>query len=271
MNKKNWHTISAIITSVLLSVVGWLITEKLLEQNEKKMFLQTEIIQIGNLEYLNQSENDSIENKVDDTAPINMENWEISEVLKNWESRENPELHEPMPGQINMAQAIEAGKEWIAFMCNNGVLSKEIFFDGEEKISASLCLNNTENVKEKLENKMYSFWMVSFLTDDGKVELYIHAATGQIWSASIYSYRSDVDLLNTKLEDILEFFVSYIGLKDGPVVMLNEYAGYKTIEENGLYAVIYRSQINVNDKIGGESENSSWSQLNILLSSQYDF
>ncbi len=179
MRKGNIYSLLGLCMSLTIVLGGWSFTREMLRYKEEQLFskqgqILMEIPHIT-IEPMEEMEEAAFEKK---TLSEEM----MAEILFIWESGGIEEYHEPMPGQMNMEQAIEAGQAWIQNMEKEGVLSTELSGKEFARIQARLC---SVRAAASIEKALISYWTVIYVTDDVEVVLKIHAWTGQVWEAHI--------------------------------------------------------------------------------------
>lgn len=238
MKKRTIYTVSGVILSLLIAFGGWAVIDGLLARKENALLSTREIIPV-NMPVDNSSENSSFNNyppEITDPATIISEYpkltaSEIYRVLDRWESPGSPQPHEPTEGQLNMEQAIDAAKEWLAYFCQNRWLPAEaIDYDKTnaylsinivelELVEENPLINEDEIRDDALLEPFYSYWTVSFSGAGMQTTLIINAGTGQIWQAEIVSNTTNISFNDISKGELLAAFADYIdtGGMDGLV------------------------------------------------------
>lgn len=199
---------------------GWYLARTLLEQRQKEFLAGTGEILIQSPETALLSV-ETQENAVTEVAAgIPFQGEALTEemmakVLDVWERGGRAIPHEPKKGQMNMEQAIEAGKEWIAVMAEQGIIPFERVENGFDHITARLC---TLEVQVDFDESLLSYWSIQFLAYDVEVRLTIHAVSGEIWIAKI-QMEDPGNLAGTyRLEDLLEAVFPFT--REGQEIMI---------------------------------------------------
>ncbi len=190
MRKSRIYTAVMFLLAVCIIFGGWFMTVRLLRQREDKFLGSTGWIEVQSAEtaLLADSEQDA---QTEDAAVQEefhghvMSEYTRALVLAVWEYGGNEVPHEPLPGQMNMEQAIDSGRKWIENMAAQGVFTNELQVDEYDMVKASLFTLNTPLIVGNLDQSMYSYWKVQFIKSNATVELTIHAASGEIWEAGI--------------------------------------------------------------------------------------
>lgn len=126
-------------------------------------------------------EAENLDNSIKEGYVLTAEQME--EVIRQWGGRMAVTVHNPVNGQISMAEAVKAGEEWLAEMGMEG--------NGQEKDMGSNFMNamlgvavQNPSTETPLE-PYYSYWIMQFSDQSMKAVLYLNAVTGQVWSAEI--------------------------------------------------------------------------------------
>ncbi|MDE7259944.1 MAG: hypothetical protein K2N77_12015, partial [Lachnospiraceae bacterium] len=184
------YTAIMFLSAVCMIFGGWFLTARLLRQREVRFLGSTGkvAVQSGEIGLFA----DDILSSVQDSEPEEQEEFQgqkISEyvralVLAVWEYGGKELPHEPMAGQMNMKQAIDAGKKWVENMAQIGVYTDELSGCDFDATKAELCTIDTP-IRMSMDESMYSYWKIWFIKDGVSVELTIHAASGEVWKAKI--------------------------------------------------------------------------------------
>lgn len=177
------------LTAVCVIFGGWFLTEGLLIRREERFLNSTGTIAVQS-ERIGLLADNSLETAQEQAAePEEFQGREMTEdtralVLAVWEygGRELP--HEPLPGQMNMKQAIDAGKKWVETMASHDVFTEALQECDFDVTKAELCTIDTP-IRTSMEEMLYSYWKIWFIKDGASVELTIHAASGEVWKAKV--------------------------------------------------------------------------------------
>lgn len=237
MIKQRVFTTLGIVFSLLIVFGGWGLTSKLLESHEAELLGAVESVKV--ITPASTPENPSIE-----TNYPTLTESELYKVLNIWELGTGEIPHEPRAGQLTMEQAITAGKEGLAFFSEHGMLRGE--FTAFEKTNAYLCESeldlsqliptNQEMKPEDIRSDeelapFYSYWTVSFSSDNVNATLIINAATGQIWKTKMEYPIAAIDLGELDDQTLANTFMASLGF-----------------EENALFeAVIQKKSTKIDD------------------------
>lgn len=192
MSKSRIYAAIMFLSAVCMIFGGWFLTARLLRQREVRFLGSTGKVAVQSEEiglFADDSLSGAQEQETEQAAQEEFQGQKISEyvralVLAVWEygGRELP--HEPMAGQMNMKQAIDAGKKWVENMAQIGVYTDELSGCDFDATKAELCTIDTP-IRMSMDESMYSYWKIWFIKDGVSVELTIHAASGEVWKAKI--------------------------------------------------------------------------------------
>lgn len=189
MRKSRVYTSAVFLLAVCIIFGGWFITVRLLRQRADKFIASTGRVemQMAETALFADSEQDAQEEAEvqEEFRGQVMSEYTRALVLAVWEYGGNEVPHEPLPKQMNMEQAIDAGKKWIENMTAHGVFTDELQEGESDMVSASLFTLDTPLIVGDLDRSMYSYWKVQFIKSDAEVELTIHADSGEVWMANI--------------------------------------------------------------------------------------
>lgn len=220
MKKSRLFTMYIFLLSLGVVLGGWHLTVVLLEQRREEFLGRTGEIFIQSPEMPLPSGE-----KQEDTAAETAENVPfqgetltedmMAEILTVWESGSREIPHEPEKGQMNMEQAIEAGKEWIAMTAEAGIIPPEAAGEEFEHISARLC---TLEAEADIDENLISYWSMQFITENMEVSLTIHAMSGDVWKAKIRMNEQDWLWDSGRQEHWLE--IAFPFMEEGDEVIL---------------------------------------------------
>ena len=220
MIKKNVLTAFGIILSFGIAVGGWLATSWLIDRESYRLLSGTSsfVVDVPTIEVVYTNSEDD-----EPYIVLGLTENEIVSILRNWEMTENRRPHEPAAGQLNMEQAIAAGREGLDFLYNHNVLPTDMY--GFNSVSAILSQNVPQG--EVFLPLRYSYWEVTFRTQRISVEMTINAVTGQIWGIYIHiprSYGVVVEPMLTvnfdEIVNIIDAFMLNLGIRvnQGPII-----------------------------------------------------
>lgn len=108
---------------------------------------------------------------------------QMEEVIRQWDGRMAVAVHNPVNGQISMAEAVKAGVEWLAEMGMEGNVQEKDMESNFMNAMLGVAVQNP-SAEAPLE-PYYSYWIMQFSDQSMKAVLYLNAVTGQVWSAEI--------------------------------------------------------------------------------------
>ncbi|MBD5486296.1 MAG: hypothetical protein HDR18_12385 [Lachnospiraceae bacterium] len=192
MSKSRIYTAIMFLSAVCMIFGGWFLTAKLLRQREVRFLDSTGKVAVRSEEiglFADDSLSGAQEQETEQAEQEEFQGQKISEyeralVLAVWEYGGKELPHEPMAGQMNMKQAIDAGKKWVENMAQIGVYADELSGCDFDATKAELCTIDTP-IRTSMDESMYSYWNIWFIKDGVSVELTIHAASGEVWKAKI--------------------------------------------------------------------------------------
>ena len=114
-----------------------------------------------------------------------------------WYDRMYEQIHEPVKGQISMAEAIETGRMWLDQMGFS-------FETMDRQVKATLCVGVSGKSAEEVQEPYYSFWKIWFLDEKRSALLDINGVSGKILRAHvIIDEQVPEDELSGKLGEFL--------------------------------------------------------------------
>ena len=239
MRKDRIYTLLIFCLSFTVVFGGWILTKKMLGSQKNKILSAKGQIVLENTEASGEGGGMTVSREF---IPQVLSEDQMAEVLAVWETGGREVLHEPMAGQMNMEQAIEAGGEWIKLLTENQILSEELAEYQFQDTSAVLC---TLESLASLEETLISYWKINYSEDDVSIVLKIHAATGQVWKADI-SIHEDKNLFGT-CNDKEAFAIMFQFLAGGTTgITVEGNKAYKISENGKIYAALIRDSIVVN-------------------------
>lgn len=222
MSRGRIYTVIMFLTAAGMIFGGWFFTAKLLMDREVRFLGSTGKAAVRSEEiglFADGSLSGAQEREKEQAAAQEeFQGQEISEyeralVLAVWEYGGRQLPHEPMAGQMNMKQAIDAGKKWVKDMAQIGVYTDELSGCNFDATKAELCTIDTQ-LRTSLDESMYSYWNLWFIKDGVSVELTIHAASGEVWKAKISVEMEEEDDGYVEVYDIgylLEYAFPFMG------------------------------------------------------------
>lgn len=251
--KQNFYTAIGIALSFLIAFGGWIVTRELLDKKEKALFAVTGSIQVNTpiITAAETSKNQDGEESIEtEYISPKLTDSQITSVLQNWENDGVERPHEPMVGQLNMEQAIEAAKDGLKFFYEQGFIP-ENFHDEYNKINANLCVKQLGDQRTQTFEPYYSYWTVLLTGDKTNSQLIINAVTGQIWRADVTLlpqsgkyYKIETD--ERSMEHIVDSFISYLDLgSNADTFKTSKNTVSKDIANDSFYVIAQKNDMNV--------------------------
>ena len=240
MRKDKIYTLLVFCLSFTVMSGGWFLIKGLLYYKEREMLSAKGQIVLENTKTDREENNSGVQGNF---VPQVLSEEQMAAILTVWEAGGREILHEPMAGQINMEQAIEAGEKWIISLAEKQILSAGFIGYSFRDTSAVLY---TLDSAVLLEESWISYWKITYTGDDVKIVLKIHAATGQVWKADI-SMNEDKMLYGvcTNEEVIAAAFPFLTGISAR--IIIEDSKVYK-VSENGIISATLKRDSVVVDK-----------------------
>lgn len=193
---------------------GWFFTKEMLDRKEAEILAGRGRMMLDIPESDNRKDRNAVQETFEGEA---LSEDMMAEILKVWEAGGRELLHEPLAGQMDMEQAVKAGRGWIGRLAENNILPSCLAKGLFDSTSAVLCTMDGETT---LGESLISYWRVIYMKGGVKIILTIHAVSGQVWDADI-SMREDEMMLSACSEE--ELFAAAFPFLTGNEV----YAAYK--------------------------------------------
>lgn len=184
------YTVVMVAVSLCIVFGGWFLTKELLNRREREFLGGSGAVA------LRSSQTGLLAQKEADEEASAFKEQEIpeeqmQEILLLWDLGRKEMPHDPKDGQMNMEQAIEAGKKWIAVLAEHEVVPYELINGDFDRITAQLGTVEAETETD-LDERLLSRWVLEYRKDDVDINLTIHAMSGEVWyaSVSLMSYSS---------------------------------------------------------------------------------
>lgn len=249
LSKEKIYTLLTFALSLTVIIAGWFFTQSMLKQKEASMLARRGQLYVGSSN-LGVFDNDpSIvagESGHENTLIKNhLSEEDIGEILAVWERGGKELPHEPKPGQLDMAQAIDAGKNWVTAMAEQGILPQELIGSDYDNVSAKLLSLETQN---GLDSTMLSYWSVQFTEGDTVIRLTIHAVCGEIWRANIAMKGDENKLAEYTAEELLVMAFPFIGEGGKEQQVRIDNITYLNMGESVVYAAVMQSFIAIGEE-----------------------
>lgn len=250
MNKSKLYALVVFLLSFGVVIGGWFLTGMLLRQKQEEFLDRTGQIALQSAENSlfssnqpGETEGDLAEGTLFEGQPLSEEM--MAEVLAVWESGGNELPHEPQKGQMNMEQAIETGKEWIADMAECGIVPEELAECEFDKVTARLC---SLDAQVDFADSLLSYWLVGFTENNVAVSLTVHASSGKIWKASLSMKESDRVSNEYSYEEMLEIAFPFIDGGNTETANLTNNTTCEIMPGGLVYAAVKEYQIAVKNQ-----------------------
>ena len=239
MRKDKIDTLIVFCLSFTVVFGGWFLTKGLLHCKENEMLTAKGQIVLDNTKADEEENNPAMQQ---DFVPQVLSEDQMAEVLTVWEAGGREILHEPMAGQMNMEQAIDAGTKWITSLTKQYILSADFIGYSFRDTSAVLC---TLDSFASLEESWISYWVITYTGDDVKIVLKIHAATGQIWKADISMNEDKMPYGVCTDEEVLATAFPFLPCTNAEII-IEDNEVYKISENKKISAMLKRDSMVVN-------------------------
>lgn len=202
--KKGNHSVLVDIAGVLLAFViafgALVLVQGLLRDEEARLLDES-----GRIEIMVRAEDAQLGETEVQLSILTQE--ELVQVVECLNRETEVGLHEPLSGQLSMAQAVQCGREWLSdFFLPH--LSLEDSVPQEYSCYLWGRLENGETGGEA--EQMFSYWTIILTGQELSAELVLNAVTGQVLSAAVrcsepVQYQED-HVLDVLLEDYWKSF-----------------------------------------------------------------
>jgi len=185
-------------------------------------------------------------------APKKLTEEELLAAVGGLKGTEESYPHEPLQGQLSMAQAIEGGREWLEdFFLPHLEMSGDVL--RECRINCYLWTRQVySGTGGQVEDGLISYWTVGLDGQELDAGLVLNAVSGQVLEASV-TVRSPVEYQarDSMAALLLDYAESFGTTED--YVIIDERSGnmYQGIGDSGLTAVLKIGEIVV---AGAEDE-----------------
>lgn len=250
MMRSKLFTFSIFLLSLGVVLGGWYLTRALLERRRDEFLGRTGEIFMQSSEAALLSAGIMEDDSGKEAEDMTFQRETLSEdmmakVLAVWENNGRELPHEPKGGQMNMEQAIEAGKEWITAMAEQGVIPKKMMEEEFDHIAARLC---TPEAKVDFNENLLSYWSLIFIMDDVQVNLTIHAMSGDVWKAGILMEEQKSPSGLYESDSLLGVAFPFIGEEKEVMVMLDNNTVSEPLPQGLVYACVRQYSVLVSGK-----------------------
>lgn len=257
MGKSRLYTFIMFLLAVCVIFGGWFITVKLLRQREEKFLGSTGRIKVQTEEtalFADSEQDSNEENEDTEIAQDGFHGQAMSEytralVLAVWDYGGNEVPHEPLYGQMDREQAVDAGRNWIKNMAEHGVFTGELQESDSDMVKAGLYTIDTPLIVSDMDRSVYSYWKVQYIKSGVMVDLTIHASSGEVWMASISVEESDGPVESYDLAELLGY--AYPFMETGNTIWVDKKNGM--IAESSLNEMVIASAKRYSVWISGQN------------------
>lgn len=177
---------------------------------------------------------------------------QIALILDSLESASDIFPHEPGPGQLSMAEAVEYGRTWLDdfFLPHMGT---SFSHPVDYKADCYLWTPVQEAAGDKSALSL-SCWTVNLSSQEIQAALVIHAVSGQVLSASINCSFPEESASDPEFLSLLQEYGDSFGLgtadfllspKDQENAQSPHFAMYQRLGDAGIYAAIETNSIHI--------------------------
>lgn len=260
MNKEKIYTRMVFALSLTVIIAGWFFTKGMVRRNEEIILAREGELYVGssNPDILDGNHNSVFGEPHKENAYVDysLSEEEMGKILAAWELGGKEIPLEPIHGQLNMEDAIEAGENWIQIMSENGIVPSELTESDYDTVSAKLLSLESRTGIDKI---ILSYWSVQYTKGDTVILLTIHAVSGEIWRADISIKGGNAGLYEYTDDELLRMAFPFMGEIRNEELRINNVI-YQVFGEGYVYASVKRSDIVVD----GEEPVT---RLNLWLSS----
>ena len=267
MSKSRIDTLAMFLLAGCIIFGGWFLTKSFLMRREVKYLnsIGQIAVQSSEITLLEESgQEDAVRQESgqqraqeEEFHGVMMNEYERALVLSVWDYGGKELPHEPMNGQMNMEQAIDAGKKWIKNVAEYGVYTNKLQECDFDATKVNLCRIDNSMLYSNMQEEMYSYWSLRFVKEGVSVDLTLHAASGEVWKAKIMVETGDDEpvevydqgdlliiafpFMAANQETELIAYTEEREVKEGGAVKVN-------IENQCLCATVRQYQVQVNDE-----------------------
>ena len=235
MSKGRIYTLLILSISFAVVIGGWFLTKTMLDRKEEGILAMRGEIPID-VSAFKIIEDETV---VETFENVDLTENEMADILRVWDGGGREIVHEPMPGQMSMEQAINAGREWIGRLAENNILPGYLAECSFNDTSAVLC---SISGSISINDNHISYWKVAYVEGDVEILLTIHALSGQIWKAYI-SMNEDKMLHETGSdEEIISIAFPFLE-NYGAITIEENSSRYATSSKGAVYVTLKRDSI----------------------------
>lgn len=268
MRRGRIYTFLLLLLSFTVVIGGWFLTKELLRQKEAQILAKRGTVYTLSSELVYQEEEQ--EEAFEGTE---VTEDEIVNVLTAWESGgEMSYVKDPKEDEMNMDQAISAGKEWMDRLMEAGLLP-DVSDQGYYRLAATMhaLYNSAVNARA-------GFWRVSYEYSAMTVDLSIHASSGQVWQAFINIHEDGTREEWTPRLELFYLMAPYLeDMQTNYAVLNNGYRVFDRREDGKIWAYLYiydnvydNNQADQTDQVKRESSVSDTFHISLMLKPDWD-
>ena len=222
-HKKNALTTFGIALSFAIAIGGWGLTSRLIDIESNRILSGTTsfLVDIPPID-------EAVMNEGAESIRLGLTENEIVSILQNWGLVENRRPHEPAVGQLDMEQAILAGRLGLEFLITHNILPTEMLNGSGAR---AILSQNVPQGGDFLPLR-YSYWIVHFYDEEIDVHMTINAVTGQVWGIELFARQSsqvavspliDLSINLDSLETVLTDFMLGLNIQPQGEIFLGPY------------------------------------------------
>lgn len=235
--------LSGILSALAIAFGGLFLVQLKLNQEQEKLLTDSGLIELPQTEIIEVTEAGDL------SLSVLLTEEQLEELRNILEVPGETALHEPLSGQLSMAQAIECGRTWLKdfFLPRLGTNENSL-----SDYKASCYLWAPESPDSEPENRPWlSCWTISLSNQHIEAVLILNAVTGQILEASVSCFSPIEYQEQNALMTLLEDFASSFGMDNDsrPVYSAETESGakklpwYQRLGTRGTFASIQASSI----------------------------
>lgn len=233
---------AGIFSGFAIALGGLFLLQEVLDREQEKLLAGSGIVELPRTDDVEQVETGEV------SVPAMLGDEELFQLVTCLEHKGEIQPHEPVQGQLTMAQAMEYGLAWLEeFFLRRFGLSES--FAREYGVSCYLWSLENEAADGE-EHPWLSCWTVSVRSQDIDAALTMSAVSGQVLDASI-SCSVPVLCESDDISLLLLEYAGTFGLEDDHMVTYSDETDfgakklpwYRSISTQGLYAAIQADSV----------------------------
>lgn len=246
MNKRRRRTAVGVLSSLVIVVCAWLLTNALLDRQEAALFARTGSISVPEVSWTRRGPQDD-RNSDQNLDAVKLEERLMVKILENWNAPASyARPHEPVEGQLNIEQAVTMARVGLSHFAAQGIVSSELLEDDFSRINASLWENrpammeNQSSMQVRIGMELppeYSYWVVTFDNTKMGARLTLNAVTGEIWRADVFLYQAGTMPADLDVVEMTEVYAAYLGLEGEDCIIYDQTRAIKGFGRNMLSVI----------------------------------